>query len=106
MRPAPAACRWRTQSDNTAPRDGTVIGAPLNGMPTAPLLQPKATRFDPTKLIWIGSMYRSNNVAYVWHTAPVQSLDQLEDTGDDWSAPPDPAAVRMTLRSCRARCWG
>ncbi len=63
---------------NTAPRDGTVIGAPLNGMPTGPLLNPKAARFDPTKLNWLGSMYRSNNVAYVWHTAPVQSLEQLK----------------------------
>jgi tripartite-type tricarboxylate transporter receptor subunit TctC len=62
---------------NTAPRDGTVMGASLNGMPYAPLLQPKAARFDPTKLIWIGSMYRSNNVAFVWHTAPVQTLEQL-----------------------------
>jgi tripartite-type tricarboxylate transporter receptor subunit TctC len=63
---------------NSGPRDGTAIGAPLNGMPTAPLLQPKAARFDPTRLIWIGSVYRGNNVAYVWHTSPVQSLAQLQ----------------------------
>ncbi len=61
---------------NTGARDGTIIGAPLNGMPTGPLLQPKAARFDPTRLIWLGSVYRSNNVAYAWHTAPVQSLEQ------------------------------
>jgi tripartite-type tricarboxylate transporter receptor subunit TctC len=63
---------------NTGPRDGTAIGAPLNGMPTGPLLQPKASRFDPTKLFWLGSVYRSNNVAYAWHTAPVQTLEQLK----------------------------
>jgi tripartite-type tricarboxylate transporter receptor subunit TctC len=63
---------------NQAPRDGTVFGAPLNGMPTAPLMTPKTARFDPTKLIWIGSIYRSNNFAYVWHTAPVQTLEQLK----------------------------
>ena len=63
---------------NAGARDGTVIGAPLNGMPTAPLLAPKAARFDPTKLIWIGSVYRSNNVAYAWHNAPVQSLEALK----------------------------
>jgi tripartite-type tricarboxylate transporter receptor subunit TctC len=61
---------------NTGARDGTVIGAPVNGVPTGPLLQPKAARFDPTKLLWLGSIYRSNNVAYAWHTAPVQSLEQ------------------------------
>jgi tripartite-type tricarboxylate transporter receptor subunit TctC len=63
---------------NTGARDGTVIGAPLNGMPTAPLLAPKAARFDPVKLNWLGSVYRSNNVAYVWHGAPAQSLDALK----------------------------
>src|ERR1700722_1769377 len=62
---------------NSGPRDGTAIGAPLNGMPTAPLLQPKAARFDPTRLSWIGSVYRGNNVAYVWRASPVQSLAQL-----------------------------
>src|SRR5688500_8758773 len=34
---------------NSAPRDGTVLGAPFSGMPTAPLLQPQGARFDPTK---------------------------------------------------------
>jgi tripartite-type tricarboxylate transporter receptor subunit TctC len=63
---------------NSGARDGTVIGAPLNGMPTAPLLTPKIARFDPTKLIWLGSIYRSNNFAYVWHTSPVQTLEQLK----------------------------
>ncbi len=63
---------------NAAARDGTVIGAPLNGMPTSPLLAPKISRFDPTQFHWLGSMYRSNNVAYVWHQAPVQSLDDLK----------------------------
>ncbi len=59
-------------------RDGTMIGAPLNGMPTGPLLTPKVSRFDPTQFTWIGSMYRSNNVAYVWHKSPVQSLEELK----------------------------
>ena len=40
---------------NTAARDGAVIGAPLNGMPTGPLLQPNVSRFDPTQFLWIGS---------------------------------------------------
>jgi len=63
---------------NVAARDGTVIGAPLNGTPNAPLLTPKTARFDPTKLNWIGSIYRSNNFAYVWHTSKLQTLEQLK----------------------------
>jgi tripartite-type tricarboxylate transporter receptor subunit TctC len=66
------------QLANIAPRDGTVIGAPINGMPTAPLLQPEATHFDPTKLLWIGAAARESQVAFAWHTAPVQSLEDLK----------------------------
>jgi tripartite-type tricarboxylate transporter receptor subunit TctC len=47
-------------------------------MPTGPLLTPKVSRFDPTRFTWIGSMYRANNVAYVWHKSPVQSLEDLK----------------------------
>lgn len=62
---------------HTAPRDGTVIGAGFNGMPTAPLLEPNGPRFDPTQLSWLGSTTREVQVAYVWHTVPVRSLADL-----------------------------
>jgi tripartite-type tricarboxylate transporter receptor subunit TctC len=58
------------------PKDGTVIGVPINGIPTAPLLQ-QGAQFDPTRLIWLGSTNREPYVAFVWHTAPVQSLAEL-----------------------------
>ena len=59
------------------PKDGTVIGVPLNGIPAAPLLKPNAARYDADKLIWVGSTKREPYVAYVWHTAPVQTLAEL-----------------------------
>lgn len=59
------------------PFDGTVIGVPFNGLPTAPLLTPEGARFDPTKLIWIGSTNKETQITYLWHTAPAQSLDDL-----------------------------
>src|SRR5262245_38009497 len=62
------------------PFDGTAIGASFNGMPTTPLLQPAAARFDPTKFNWLGSTNRETQVTYVWHTAPVQSFDDLKAT--------------------------
>jgi tripartite-type tricarboxylate transporter receptor subunit TctC len=58
----------------SGPFDGTVIGAAFAGMPTLPLLQGGAARFDPTKLIWLGNTNRETHVTYVWHSAPVQSL--------------------------------
>jgi len=62
------------------PKDGTVIAAPVNGIPTAPLLEPAAARFDAAKLNWIGSTNRETYVAHVWHAARVQSLADLLQT--------------------------
>src|SRR5262249_14506952 len=75
--PAAGGLLMTNQLFATAPRDGTVIGAPINGIPTAPLLMPDGARFDAAKLIWLGSTNREPYVAFVWHTAPVQSLAEL-----------------------------
>jgi tripartite-type tricarboxylate transporter receptor subunit TctC len=58
------------------PKDGTAIGVPINGIPTAPLLQ-QGAQFDASKLIWLGSTNREPYVAFAWHSAPVQSLAEL-----------------------------
>lgn len=62
------------------PFDGTVIGAPFNGTPTVPLLQPQNARFDAAKLIYIGSTNRETQVMYVWHTVPITTLEQVRTT--------------------------
>ena len=62
---------------NSGPFDGTAMGASFNGMPTTPLLQPTGVRFDPNKLIWLGSTNRETQVTYVWHTVPITSLDDV-----------------------------
>jgi len=62
---------------NSQPRDGTVIGEAINGMPTAPLLEPTGARFDPNKFNWLGSADSEVQITYVWHTAPVQSYEHL-----------------------------
>lgn len=65
---------------SSAPRDGTTMGAAINGMPTLHLLAPEAARFDPVKFNWIGSTNRDTQVAYVWRDAPVQDIDALKTT--------------------------
>jgi tripartite-type tricarboxylate transporter receptor subunit TctC len=65
---------------NTGPFDGTAIGVPFNGLPTAPLLQPAGVRFDPVKLIWIGSSNRETQITYLWHTAPVDRFEDIRTT--------------------------
>ena len=60
------------------PFDGTAIGASFNGLPTTPLLQPTGARFEPTKINWVGSTNRETQAMYVWHTAPIRTLDDLK----------------------------
>jgi tripartite-type tricarboxylate transporter receptor subunit TctC len=61
-----------------APRDGTVIGALHGAVLTAPFLNPGAADFDVTKFSWIGNATHDTFVGYVWHTAPVQSLEDAK----------------------------
>src|SRR5262245_28916265 len=75
--PAAGGMVMTNQLFNVGPKDGTVMATPINGIPTAPLLQPHAARFDPTKLNWIGSTNREPYVAFVWHTVPVASVAEL-----------------------------
>jgi tripartite-type tricarboxylate transporter receptor subunit TctC len=62
------------------PFDGTVMGAPFNGLPTTPLLQPAGVKFDPNKMIWLGSTNRETQVTYLWHTAPVKNFTDIAKT--------------------------
>ena len=63
---------------NAAPRDGTVIGAAHSSTSTAPLLSPQGAQFDVTKMTWIGSVSSDAFVSYLWHTAPIQSLEDVK----------------------------
>jgi len=75
--PAAGGIVMVNQLFSIGPKDGTVIGAPINGIPTAPLLQPNAAHFDATKLNWLGSTNREPYVAFLWHTVPVQTVAEL-----------------------------
>jgi tripartite-type tricarboxylate transporter receptor subunit TctC len=75
--PAAGGLVMVNQLYSLGPKDGTVIAAPINGIPTAPLLEPAAARFDATRLNWIGSTNRETYVAYAWHKAGVRSLAEL-----------------------------
>jgi tripartite-type tricarboxylate transporter receptor subunit TctC len=72
--PGAGSATMTSQLYASGPFDGTVIGAAFAGMPTIPLLQPGGSRFDPTRLNWLGNTNRETHVTYVWRSAPVQSL--------------------------------
>jgi tripartite-type tricarboxylate transporter receptor subunit TctC len=77
--PGAGSVTMTAQLQSQGPFDGTVIGAAFGGMPTIPLLQPaSAARIEPTKLLWIGNTNKETHVSYVWHTSPVQTLEQLK----------------------------
>ena len=59
------------------PRDGTVLGVFNNGMPTTPLLDPGAARFDARKFNFIGSTSREAHILVVWNSAPVTTFEDL-----------------------------
>ncbi|HTI85743.1 MAG TPA: tripartite tricarboxylate transporter substrate-binding protein [Alphaproteobacteria bacterium] len=63
-----------------APRDGTVIAGTHSSVPTAPLTTPEVARFDANKLSWIGSITSDPFVGYVWHTAPIKTLNDARTT--------------------------
>jgi len=75
--PGAGSLTMTNQLYSGGPFDGTAIGASFNGMPTAQLLQPAATRFDPVKLLWVGSSNRETQVTYLWHTAPVDKFEDI-----------------------------
>ena len=61
---------------NVAPRDGLTIGMVNNTLPFDPLYGNKLARFDPMKFNWIGSPSKELGVFIVWHTVPVNTIDE------------------------------
>jgi tripartite-type tricarboxylate transporter receptor subunit TctC len=74
--PGAAGVRAANYLNNIAPRDGTVIAGLHGAVLTAPLLSPATAAFDVTRFSWIGNVTRDTYVGYVWHTSPVQSLEE------------------------------
>ena len=63
---------------NAGPRDGSVIGMLSDYMSVAQLLRPKKIKYDARKFNYLGVMVPANPVLMAWHTAPVQSLKDLQ----------------------------
>ena len=60
-----------------APKDGTAIGIPMQQIREDQLLGVRGARYDVTKLAWIGRISSNVELSYVWHTAPVQRIEDL-----------------------------
>jgi tripartite-type tricarboxylate transporter receptor subunit TctC len=62
---------------NTADKDGTILGLVGNGMPLEPLFGTKTARYDATKFNWLGTPSYEVSMVLLWHTVPVNTLDDL-----------------------------
>ena len=65
---------------NVAPKDGTVIGGVQNNTPFEPLFGTREAQYDASKFFWLGSPSVETSILTVWHTAPVNTLDDAKTT--------------------------
>ncbi len=59
------------------PQDGTSLGAFLDAMTLGKVLGGPG-EFDPVKLVWIGRIVSTATVSVVWHTSPVQTIEEAK----------------------------
>ena len=63
---------------NTAPKDGSELATFDRGIPLEPLLHGTAnTRFDPLRLVWLGSTDNDASTCFSWHSSPVKTLGDV-----------------------------
>ena len=63
---------------NTAPRDGSTIGAVFERIAVEPLINASRARFDGREFGWIGSVLKVTDVCMFWHTAKAQTVDEAK----------------------------
>ena len=71
----PQAANWLY---NIAPRDGTVIHAVMQSMPTHQLLGGQGVQFDASKFIWIGNTSDESNTIVSWAASGVKTFADLK----------------------------
>jgi tripartite-type tricarboxylate transporter receptor subunit TctC len=63
---------------NVAPKDGLTIGMINNTLAFDPLYGNRQAQYDATKFNWIGTPSQETGLLIVWHTVPVNSLDDAK----------------------------
>jgi len=62
---------------SVTPQDGASLGIFLDAMTLGKVLGGPG-EFDPVKLTWIGRIVSTATVSVVWHTSPVQTIDEAK----------------------------
>lgn len=63
---------------NIAPKDGTVILAAMQNIPTLQALGTAGVKFDAAAFGWIGSTSSSANAMAAWHAAGVKTIEDVK----------------------------
>ena len=64
---------------NIAPKDGLIIGMLQNTVPFEPFYGNKQAQFEATKYNWVGSPSMETGVFLLWHTVPVNTLEEAKN---------------------------
>jgi tripartite-type tricarboxylate transporter receptor subunit TctC len=62
---------------SSLPTDGTTLGVVGGGVVLEPLLGNPQANYDPRRFNWIGGRTRDNFLCLVWHTVPVNTLQDV-----------------------------
>jgi tripartite-type tricarboxylate transporter receptor subunit TctC len=65
---------------NLGPQDGSIIGAPSQGIPTDQASGAPGIQFDASRFQWIGSPSDDVQVAWSWQTSRVKTFDEAKQT--------------------------
>ena len=66
---------------NVAPKDGLALGQVQNTVPFEPFYGNQNARFDATKMNWLGTPGKETGLLIIWHTVPVNSLEEAKSRG-------------------------
>jgi tripartite-type tricarboxylate transporter receptor subunit TctC len=78
--PGAASVRAANYVYAVAPKDGTALGIVAQSVGEEQLVGTSGVSYDVAKFNWIGRFAANVEVAYVWHAAPVKTIEDLKTT--------------------------
>lgn len=103
--PGAGSLKLANQIYNTAPRDGTTIGAIGREQITAKLFGVAGVQYEPTKMTWIGNMDQAASLCVAWSTSPVKTMADAR-THEMAVGATGPASTTLTLPAALDRLLG
>jgi tripartite-type tricarboxylate transporter receptor subunit TctC len=104
--PGAASVRAANYVYAVAPKDGTALGIVAQSIAEEQLLGTAGFSYDVGKFNWIGRLSSNVEVAYVWHAAPVKTVDDLRTTAATFAGTgPSSSIYPRLLNSMAGMKW-